>query len=50
MLEAFKGAIPMARLGAADECAGARIFLASPTLSGVMTGPILESNGEQVMR
>ena len=30
MLESFKAAIPMGRLGTADECAGAFLFLASP--------------------
>jgi 3-oxoacyl-[acyl-carrier protein] reductase len=49
MLEAFKGAIPMARLGTADECAGALLFLASPSLSGYMTGQVLEINGGQYM-
>lgn len=49
MLESFKGAIPMGRLGTADECAGAFLFLACPSLSGYMTGPILEVNGGQSM-
>ena len=49
MLEAFKTAIPMNRLGTADECAGAFLYLASDTLSGFVTGQILEVNGGQVM-
>jgi 3-oxoacyl-[acyl-carrier protein] reductase len=49
MLEAMRGTIPMARLGTADECAGAFLFLASPSLSGYMTGQILEVNGGQYM-
>ena len=49
MLESFKAAIPMGRLGTADECAGAFLFLASPSLSGYMTGQILEVNGGQYM-
>lgn len=49
MLEAFKASIPMGRLGTADECAGAFLFLASPELSGYVTGQILEVNGGQYM-
>jgi 3-oxoacyl-[acyl-carrier protein] reductase len=49
MLEAFKTAIPMNRLGTADECAGAFLYLASDALSGFVTGQILEVNGGQVM-
>jgi 3-oxoacyl-[acyl-carrier protein] reductase len=49
MLESFKASIPMNRLGTADECAGAFLFLASEQLSGYMTGQILEVNGGQYM-
>lgn len=49
MLEGFKATIPMNRLGTADECAGAFLFLASEQLSGYMTGQILEVNGGQYM-
>ncbi len=49
MLESFKASIPMNRLGRADECAGAFLFLASEQLSGYMTGQILEVNGGQYM-
>ena len=49
MLESFKASIPMNRLGSADECAGAFLFLASEQLSGYMTGQILEVNGGQYM-
>ncbi|HXR55481.1 MAG TPA: SDR family NAD(P)-dependent oxidoreductase [Casimicrobiaceae bacterium] len=49
MLEAFKAAIPMNRLGAPEECAGAFLYLASDALSGFVTGQILEVNGGQVM-
>lgn len=49
MLEGFKASIPMNRLGTADECAGAFLFLASEQLSGYMTGQILEVNGGQYM-
>lgn len=49
MLESFKGAIPMNRLGVPEECAGAFLFLASDALSGFVTGQILEVNGGQLM-
>ena len=49
MLETFKGTIPMGRLGTADECAGAFVFLASDLLSGYVTGQVLEVNGGQLM-
>ncbi|HEX7811558.1 MAG TPA: glucose 1-dehydrogenase [Burkholderiales bacterium] len=49
MLEGFKATIPMNRLGTADECAGAFLFLASEQMSGYMTGQILEVNGGQYM-
>ena len=49
MLEAFRTAIPMNRLGTADECAGAFLYLASDALSGFVTGQILEVNGGQLM-
>ena len=49
MLEAFKASIPMNRLGTADECAGAFLYLASDALSGFVTGQILEVNGGQLM-
>jgi 3-oxoacyl-[acyl-carrier protein] reductase len=49
MLDAMKGVIPMGRLGTADECAGAFLFLASPSMSGYVTGQIVEVNGGQYM-
>ncbi len=49
MLESFKATIPMNRIGEADECAGAFLFLASEQMSGYMTGQILEVNGGQYM-
>ncbi|EAU43318.1 putative oxidoreductase protein [Fulvimarina pelagi HTCC2506] len=41
--------IPLARLGEADDCAPAYIFLAAPELSGYVTGQIVEINGGQFM-
>jgi 3-oxoacyl-[acyl-carrier protein] reductase len=48
-MEAMRMAIPMARLGAADECVGAFLYLASAKMSGYVTGQILEVNGGQHM-
>jgi 3-oxoacyl-[acyl-carrier protein] reductase len=39
----------MGRLGTAEECAGAFLFLASGALSGFITGQIIEVNGGQLM-
>lgn len=41
--------IPMERLGSAEECAGAFLWLASSTLSSYVTGQVIEVNGGQVM-
>jgi 3-oxoacyl-[acyl-carrier protein] reductase len=49
MLESFKATIPMGRLGTADECVGAFLYLASESLSGYVTGQIIEVNGGQYM-
>ena len=49
MLESFRGSIPMGRLGTADECAGAFVYLASDALSSYVTGQIIEVNGGQYM-
>ena len=38
MLESFKTSIPMGRLGTAEECVGAFLFLASDALSGLRDG------------
>ncbi|GHD03601.1 oxidoreductase [Pseudorhodoferax aquiterrae] len=49
MLENFRASIPMGRLGTAEECVGAFLYLASEQLSGYVTGQILEVNGGQYM-
>lgn len=41
--------IPMLRMGTPEECVGAVLFLASDTMSGYITGQILEVNGGQLM-
>jgi 3-oxoacyl-[acyl-carrier protein] reductase len=48
-LESFRAAVPMGRLGNAEECTGAYLYLASNALSGYVTGQILEVNGGQLM-
>jgi 3-oxoacyl-[acyl-carrier protein] reductase len=49
LLESMRKTIPMARLGASDECVGAFLFLASDAMSGYITGQVLEVNGGQLM-
>jgi 3-oxoacyl-[acyl-carrier protein] reductase len=41
--------IPMQRLGVADDCTGAFLFLASDKASGYVTGQVIEVNGGQLM-
>lgn len=48
-LEAMRATVPMNRLGAADECAGTFLYLASDALSGYVTGQVIEVNGGQYM-
>ena len=48
-LAAMQATIPMARLGAADECAGTFLYLASDAMSGYVTGQVIEVNGGQYM-
>ncbi|AJY46167.1 SDR family NAD(P)-dependent oxidoreductase [Martelella endophytica] len=48
-LESALASIPLGRLGTADECAWSFVFFASPTMSGYITGQILDINGGQFM-
>ncbi|HEY4163543.1 MAG TPA: SDR family NAD(P)-dependent oxidoreductase [Dongiaceae bacterium] len=48
-LEMMTRAIPMKRLGAAEDCVGAYLFLASHRLAGFITGQVIEVNGGQLM-
>lgn len=41
--------IPMQRLGTAEDCVGAYVFLASNEMSGYITGQIIDVNGGQLM-
>ncbi|MDM0110954.1 SDR family NAD(P)-dependent oxidoreductase [Variovorax sp. J22R133] len=49
VLKNFANAIPMGRLGTAQECTGAFLFLASESASGYVTGQVIEVNGGQIM-
>jgi 3-oxoacyl-[acyl-carrier protein] reductase len=49
LLKQLEAGIPMGRLGRADECAGAVLFLASEDLASYVTGQIIEVNGGSVM-
>lgn len=49
MLAALEKQIPMGRIGAADECVGAFQWLASDTMSGYVTGQVIEVNGGLLM-
>lgn len=48
-LEATRKSIPLQRLGTAQDCAPSYLFLASHTLSGYVTGQVLEVNGGQLI-
>lgn len=48
-LATMQATIPMNRLGAAEECVGAFLYLASEQMSGYVTGQIIEVNGGQYM-
>jgi 3-oxoacyl-[acyl-carrier protein] reductase len=48
-LAAMQATIPMDRLGLAEDCVGAFLYLASEQMSSYVTGQILEVNGGQYM-
>jgi 3-oxoacyl-[acyl-carrier protein] reductase len=48
-LSAMQATIPMDRIGTAQECVGAFLYLASEQMSGYVTGQIIEVNGGQYM-
>jgi len=48
-LTAQQATIPMQRLGAAEECVGAFLYLASSQMSSYVTGQMIEVNGGQFM-
>ncbi len=47
--EAMRQTVPMGRLGVAEDCAGAFLFLASDSMSGYVTGQTIHVNGGQLM-
>ena len=48
-MEAMRKAIYLGRIGKPEDCVGAFLFLASPAMSGYITGQILHVNGGQLM-
>ena len=48
-LESVRLTIPLRRLGTAEDCAGACLFLASSAMSGYVTGQIIDVNGGRLM-
>ena len=48
-MEMMRRQVPMGRVGESEDCVGAFLFLAAPSLSGYMTGQIIEVSGGQVM-
>jgi 3-oxoacyl-[acyl-carrier protein] reductase len=49
-LESAKSKIPMGRLGEPDDLVGTYLYLASPRLSGYVTGQVIEVNGGALPR
>jgi len=48
-LEQARKTIPLQRLGTSEDCAPAYLFLSAPSLSGYITGQVLEINGGQLI-
>ncbi|NIC04114.1 SDR family NAD(P)-dependent oxidoreductase [Billgrantia bachuensis] len=48
-LAAVSASIPMGRTGVAEDCVGAYVFLGTDSMSGYVTGQIIEVNGGQLM-
>lgn len=48
-LEKTRQGIPLQKLGVADDCAGTALYLAAGSLSGYVTGQVIEVNGGQLM-
>lgn len=48
-LEQTRKSIPLQRLGTAEDCAPAYLFLAASALSGYITGQVIEINGGQLI-
>ncbi|WP_240232786.1 SDR family NAD(P)-dependent oxidoreductase [Devosia lacusdianchii] len=48
-MKAMLATIPQGRVGTAEDCVGAYLFLASEALSGYLIGQVIEVNGGQLM-
>jgi 3-oxoacyl-[acyl-carrier protein] reductase len=48
-LEAVRQSVPLKRLGTAEDCVGACLFLASSRMSGYVTGQVIDINGGRLM-
>jgi len=48
-LEKTRVKIPLQRLGTAEDCVGTALYLAADSLSGYVTGQVIEVNGGQLM-
>ena len=48
-LDAMLSTVPQGRLGIADDCVGAFLFLASDVMAGYVIGQTIEVNGGQLM-
>jgi len=48
-MKAMAATVPQGRVGTAEECVGAFLFLASEALSGYVVGQVIEVNGGQLM-
>jgi 3-oxoacyl-[acyl-carrier protein] reductase len=48
-VKSMASVIPMKRVGTAEDCVGAYLFLSSHRLAGYITGQIIEVNGGQLM-
>lgn len=48
-LEATSASVPLARLGTPGDCAPAYLFMAAESMSGYITGQVLEINGGQLI-
>jgi 3-oxoacyl-[acyl-carrier protein] reductase len=48
-MEAMRKAVHLGRIGTPEDCVGPVLFLASPGMSGYVTGQILHVNGGQLM-
>jgi 3-oxoacyl-[acyl-carrier protein] reductase len=49
VMESAAAQIPMQRLGTAEDCVGAYVFLAADSMSGYITGQTIDVNGGQLM-